>query len=153
MEGTTSINIDAKVEDKIADQLAQMALERLSEEELTTLVNNVIHDKFNAERKKSWDSSLSETDKIILRKYYSKLSDKIQTILETEDNEAKLEETAKRIINNSREAAEKYLTEAIAKRMCMMHTDFGGDWVKYDIMSFVNDVMNNHMTQDHGRSY
>lgn len=51
MDNISSINIDGKVEDRIADELARLALERTTDEQLTTMINNVLHDKFDAEKK------------------------------------------------------------------------------------------------------
>lgn len=151
MESISNINIDGKVEDRIADELAKLALERTTDEQLTTMINNVIHDKFDAERKHTWGNDVNQSYKLILQKYYQKLGERITTILETEDKEKEIDETARRIIDNAREVSERYLTEAIAKRMCMMHTDFAGDWQKMDMTIFVNDVMNNHLQRDHMR--
>ena len=50
MDNISSINIDGKVEDRIADELARLALERTTDEQLTTMINNVLHDKFDAEK-------------------------------------------------------------------------------------------------------
>lgn len=102
-------------------------------------------------KKHTWGTVVNDTYKLILNKYYAKLGERINTILETEDKEKEIDETAQRIIANARAASERYLTEAIAKRMCMMHTDFAGEWQKMDMTIFVNDVMNRHLERDHMR--
>lgn len=112
------------------------------------MVNDVVSVKFHRESHSQYIGTKETTD-IILRKYYSKLGERIEKLLNEEDNTQQIDEVAKRIVTNSREAAERYLTEAIAKRMCMMYTDFNGDWMKYDVTSFVNSVMNEHLRDNH----
>lgn len=141
---------DLKIDEIIADKVATIAVERLTDEKVDELVRKALL-KVEWEESGSyrWNSEPTVFQKMVMDKFYLKVTDKLQEVIESDEFVSDATEIANRIVERSREVAEKLLVEKIATRMCVQWTDFNNEVNKTDISQVVNDIMNNHIQYGH----
>lgn len=89
--------------------------------------------------------------KIVSDNVYKVLNDKVAALLETEEYQKSADQVSRKIVDTSREIAEKYLIEGIAKRMVGLATDFNGEYQKIDMHMIAAQIMQTHYDQNHSR--
>lgn len=143
---------DLKIDEIIADKVANIAVERLSDEKVEELVRKALvkveWDKNGGYR---WTDEPTVFQKMVMDKFYSKVTDKINEVLESDEFVSDATKIANRIVSRSREVAERVLVEKIAMRMCVHYTDFNNEANKTDIWQIVNEVINNHVEYAHNK--
>lgn len=141
---------DLKIDEIVADKVASIAVERLSDEKVEDLVQRALvkveWDKNGGYR---WNNEPTVFQKMVMDAFYSKVTDKIKEVIESDKFVNDATEIANRIVTRSREVAERVLVEKIALKMCISYTDFNNDIHKVDIWHIVNDVLNNHLQDAH----
>lgn len=141
---------DLKIDEIIADKVASIAVERLSDEKVEELVQRAL---VKVEWEKNggyrWSNEPTKFQSMVMDAFYSKITDKIQEVIDSEKFVSDATEIAHRIVARSREVAEKLLVEKIALRMCVDYTDFDNGSTRPEIFKIVNDVMNNHIQYGH----
>ncbi len=141
---------DLKIDEIIADKVANITVERLSDEKVEELVrralNKVEWEKNGGYR---WTNEPTVFQKMVMDALYSKVADKIKEVIESDEFVNDATEIANRIVSRSREVAERVLVEKIAMRMCINYTDFNNDVNKTDICTIVNEILNNHVEYAH----
>lgn len=141
---------DLKIDEIIADKVASIAVERLSDEKVEELVQRAL---VKVEWEKNggyrWTNEPTVFQKMVMDAFYSKITDKIKEVIDSEKFVSDATEIAHRIVTSSREVAERVLVEKIAMRMCVNYTDFNNDVNKTDICIIVNEILNNHVEYAH----
>lgn len=143
---------DLKIDEIIADKVANIAVERLSDEKVEELVRKAL---FKVEWEKNggyrWNNEPTKFQKMVMEAFYSKVTDKIKEALESDEFVSSATDIANRIVTRSREVAERVLVEKIAMRMCVSYTDFNNEINKIDICKITNEIINNHIAYAHNK--
>lgn len=143
---------DLKIDEIIADKVANIAVERLSDEKVEELVRKALNKvEWDSNGGYSWTNEPTVFQKMVMNKFYVQVTDKIQEIIDSDEFVSDATEIANRIVTRSREVAERVLVEKIAMRMCVQYTDFNNESNKTDIWQIVNEVINNHVVYDHNQ--
>ena len=146
--------LDLHIEESLADRLADEAMKQLSEDDIKEATAKCINSFINWKKTHNWkdDYDAKKFESRVLIHFYDKVGVVIDKLL-TEDDEftKNIEDEAREIIRMSREAAEKYLVEAMAQRMCVQSTDFNRSENKSDIFKIVNDIIHQHKVYDHNK--
>lgn len=141
--GEATKSFELKVDEILADKVATLALERISEEEIEEAVKFTVG-RFSDVERNYWSGNLTKFDKLVMESFLNKIGSKVQEIMDNEDFEQRSTEIAERIIKNSRTVAEKHLTESIAKHMCLLYSDFNREDQKYQIQTLVHEIFHNN---------
>ncbi len=136
------------IREKVKDILTDDVLERyLNENEINSMIRSV----FNTFSDTALPNTSSYTyekmtsfRKIVSDNVYKVLNDKVAALLENEEYQKSADQVAIKIVDISREIAEKYLIEGISKRMVGLATDFNGEYQKIDMQRITYDIMNAH---------
>lgn len=143
---------DLKIDEIIADKVANIAVERLSDEKVEELVRKALNKvEWDSNGGYSWTNEPTVFQKMVMNKFYVQVTDKIQEIIDSDEFVSDATEIANRIVTRSREVAERVLVEKIAMRMCVQYTDFNNEANKTDIWQIVNEVINNHVVYAHNQ--
>lgn len=143
---------DLKIDEIIADKVANIAVERLSDEKVEELVCKALNKvEWDSNGGYSWTNEPTVFQKMVMNKFYVQVTDKIQEIIDSDEFVSDATEIANRIVTRSREVAERVLVEKIAMRMCVQYTDFNNEANKTDIWQIVNEVINNHVVYAHNQ--
>lgn len=147
--------LEVSLENSLADKLADIAIAEMSDDEIKNITKQCL-DKLDTWRndKNLWNRKVTKVEEEILRRFYYKVGERVNKLLE-EDEEftSTVDMEARRIIRISREAAEKYMVEAMARRMCLQYSDFDGQKQKMDMHTICTDLLSNHMQHLHSVPY
>lgn len=147
--------LEVSLENSLADKLADIALAEMSGDEIKNITSKVL-EKLDVWRndKNIWNHKVTKVEEEILKRFYNKVGERVEKLLdEDEEFTATIDMEARRIIRISREAAETYMVEAMARRMCLCFSDFEGQRQKMDMHVICNDLLRNHMEHSHSVPY
>ena len=146
--------IEISVENSLGEKLADIAMQELAKEKIEWLVKRCLDKTESWGSTSYWTHNATDLEKKVYEAFYRKIVTKIDEILESDmESQEVIKQTAERIVANSRESAERYLTEAIANRMCLIGTDFTNSANKLDIHRITNDIIRAHLDSSHRSSY
>ena len=141
--GEVSKSFELKIDEVLADHISTLAIEKIEPKKIEEAVNFAI-DRFTKVERKYWSTDLSAFDRLVINSFLKKVESHVQEIIDNEINDQKSREIAERIVKNSKEASEKYLTQAIANRMCLLYTDFDNNMRKIDIYKVVDEIISSN---------
>lgn len=147
--------LEVGLENSLADKLADIAIAEMSDDEIKNITKNVL-EKLDVWRndKNPWNHRVTKVEEEILKQFYHKVGERVDKLIrEDEEFTATVDMEARRIIRISREAAEKYMVEAMARRMCLHYSDFEGQKQKMDMSVICNNLLSNHMQHSHSVPY
>ena len=138
-------DIEIKVTDELSKKIAEMAIAQIPDERMKVMVDNAVR-LFPPKDTNYYSYNVTTFHKKVIEHMTEMVDNKIADILCNEKYETLAEETAQRIVKNARDAAEKYMTESIAQRMCVSYTDFKNADRHHDIIEIVHEIMSRQYT-------
>ena len=148
---TTKEIIREKVKDILTDDVLERYLNENEIDSMIRMVFNTFNDASIPNASTYTYEKMTSFRKIVSDNVYKVLNDKVAALLETEEYQKSADQVSRKIVDTSREIAEKYLIEGIAKRMVGLATDFNGEYQKIDMHMIAAQIMQTHYDQNHSR--